>query len=125
MDTAPSSSAPAAPAPVKAGADAPLMMREPKTFFLAKSKVLLEYDADPSVAQVLAAQKAAGKESGLFVLYLAQATATFDGKRWTMGEIRERIRGKDYLALAGEMLGDVTGDDDKAGDKAGGGASGN
>jgi hypothetical protein len=48
----------------------------------------------------------------LFVLYLAQATATFNGERWTMGQIREKIRGKDYLSLAGEMLGDDKADKD-------------
>jgi hypothetical protein len=86
-------------------------MREAKTFLLPKSKVTVVYDADPSVSQIIAAQKAAAKETSLFVLYLAQATATFNGERWTMGNIRENIRGKDYLALAAEMLGD-----DKDGD---------
>ena len=81
-------------------------MREEKSFVLPKSKVAVVYDADPSVSQIIAAQKAAAKETSLFVLYLAQATATFNGERWTMGEIREKIRGKDYLALAAEMLGD-------------------
>jgi hypothetical protein len=81
-------------------------MREPKSFRLPKSGIAVVYDADPSVAQVVAAQKAAAKDSALFVLYLAQATATFDGERLTMGALRERIRGKDYLALAAEMLSD-------------------
>jgi hypothetical protein len=89
-------------------------MREARTFVLPKSKVTVIYDADPSVSQIIAAQKAAGKETSLFVLYLAQATATFNDERWTMGEIREKIRGKDYLVLAAEMLGDDKGDEAEA-----------
>jgi hypothetical protein len=90
-------------------------MREAKSFRLNKSGVDVLYDGDPSVAQVLAAQKASGKDSALFVLYLAQATATFNGERWTMGQIREKIRGKDYLALAAEMLGDDKDEDATSG----------
>lgn len=86
-------------------------MREPRTVVLPKSQISVTFDADPSVNQVVAAQKAAAKDSSLFVLYLAQATATFNGERWTMGQIREQIRGKDYLKLAAEMLGDDAAED--------------
>lgn len=84
-------------------------MTSPKTVTLNRSKVVVVFDQDFGVAETIAAQKAAGKNSSLFVLYLAQQVATFDGKKLTMGEIRDKIRGKDYLQLSGELLGD---DDD-------------
>lgn len=81
-------------------------MREARTLVLPKSKMTVVFDADFSTSDVINAQKASGKETGLFVLYLAQSVALFDGKKLTMGEIKEKVRGKDYLKLAGEMLGD-------------------
>lgn len=97
----------------KAVDTADLPFHEPRTLVLPKSRVTVTYDADPSVAQVLAAQKGAGKESELFVLYLAQQAARFDGQKLTVGEIRQRLRGKDYLALAGALLGESEGDPGK------------
>lgn len=82
-----------------------------KTFSLKRSKVVVAFDPDFGVGETIAAQKAAKKDSALFVLYLAQQIATFDGKKLTLGEIREKIKGADYLQLSGEILG---GDDDEA-----------
>ncbi|QCI65628.1 hypothetical protein [Phreatobacter stygius] len=88
-------------------------MRAPKTVTLKRSKIVMIYDQDFPTEAVIAAQKAAAKNSGMFALYLAQQVATFDGKRLTMGEIRERVRGKDYLQLTGVLLGDdEDGDED-------------
>lgn len=80
-------------------------MREPKELTLAKSGIAVVYDADFSTADVIAAQKASGKETALFSLYLAQRIATFDGAKLTMGDIREKIRGRDYLQLTAAILG--------------------
>jgi hypothetical protein len=80
--------------------------RAPKTIILKRSRIVVCYDDDYSTDDVIAAQKAAGKESAKFALYLAQRIATFDGKRLTMGEIRDAVRGRDFLQLTGELLGD-------------------
>lgn len=82
-------------------------MREPKTVILNKSRIAVVYDDDYSTDDVIAAQKAAGKESAKFALYLAQRVATFDGKRLTFGEIRDAVRGRDFLQLTGALLGDA------------------
>lgn len=86
-------------------------MRAPKTVTLKRSKVVVVFDQDYGTADAVAAQKAAKKDPSLFVLYLAQRIATFNGAKWTMGDIREKIRGADYLQLSGEILG---GGDDEA-----------
>lgn len=93
-------------------------MRAPKTVVLKRSKITMIYDEDFSTADVIAAQKAAGKDAGLFSLYLAQRIATFDGKKLTMGEIRDQVRGRDYLQLTGAILGDSE-DDGQDGDASG------
>lgn len=85
-------------------------MRAPKTVTLKRSKMIVVYDEDYSTADAIAAQKAAGKDTALFSLYLAQRIATFDGARLSMGDIREKIRGRDYLQLTSAILGD--GDDE-------------
>lgn len=77
-----------------------------RSITLKKSGIRVDYDADPATADVIAASKAAGKDTALFPIYLAQRVATFDGQRWTAGEIRDRLRGKDYLQLAGALLGE-------------------
>lgn len=84
-----------------------------KSFTLKRSKLTVSFDPDYGVAETIAAQKASRKNSGLFALYLAQQIATFDGKKLTVGEIREKIKGADYLQLTQEILG---GDDDDAED---------
>ncbi len=81
-------------------------MKAPKTITLKRSRIVVFYDDDYSTADVIAAQKAAGKDSALFALYLAQRIATFDGKRLTIGEIRDLVRGRDFLQLTGALLGD-------------------
>lgn len=82
-----------------------------KSFTLKRSKIAVTFDPDFGVAETVAAQKASRKNSGLFVLYLAQQIATFDGKKLTVGEIREKIKGADYLQLSGEIFGE---DDEEA-----------
>jgi len=94
------------PKTTKTKPNAESAMRSPKTIILKRSKITVIFDEDFAVADTIAAQKACGKNSSLFVLYLAQRIATFDGARLTMSEINERVGGKDYLQLAGEMLGD-------------------
>ena len=94
-------------------------MRSPKTVILKRSKIVVVFDQDFGVPDTLAAQKASGKNSSLFSLYLAQQIATFDGKKLTMGEIREKILGKDYLQLTGEILGDDDDAEEAAGDDEG------
>lgn len=81
-------------------------MRTPKTVTLKRSKIVMVYDEDYATADVIAAQKAAGKETSLFSLYLAQRIAVFDGAKLTMGDLREKIRGRDYLQLTAAILGD-------------------
>ena len=81
-------------------------MRAPRTVVLKRSKMTVVFDEDYSTADVIAAQKAAGKETSLFSLYLAQRIAAFDGATLTMGDIREKIRGRDYLQLTAAILGD-------------------
>lgn len=96
-----------APGPAAAPAAAPKpKMRTPKTVVLKRSKMTVVFDEDYSTADVIGAQKAAGKETSLFSLYLAQRIATFDGATLTMGDIREKIRGRDYLQLTAAILGD-------------------
>lgn len=94
-------------------------MLSPKTVILKRSKITVVFDQDFGVAETIAAQKAAGKNTSLFVLYLAQQVATFDGQKLTMGAIREKIRGKDYLQLSGELLGDDDDAEEAAGDDEG------
>lgn len=88
------------------------------TFILKRSKIVVAYDPDYPSKDVIAAQKAAGKDSAAFALYLAQRICTFDGEKLSAGAIREKVRGRDYLQLAGEILSD--GDDaSEADDDAG------
>lgn len=77
-----------------------------KKITLKRSKITVEWDEDYSTADVVSAQKAAGKDPGMFSLYLAQRIATFDGKKLKMGDITALIKGKDYLQLTGAILGD-------------------
>lgn len=98
-------SAPAAAATAATAASAP-KMRAPRSIVLKRSKIAVVFDEDYSTADVIAAQKAAGKETSLFSLYLAQRIATFNGAALTMGDIREKIRGRDYLQLTAAILGD-------------------
>ena len=84
-----------------------------KKITLKRSKIVVEWDEDYPTAAVIAAQKAAGKDPGMFSLYLAQRIATFDGKPLKMGDIQATIKGKDYLQLTGAILGD--GEEDDAG----------
>ncbi len=88
-------------------------MSSPKTIVLKRSKITVTFDEDFSTADVMAAQKASGKDASLFSLYLAQRIATFDGAPLTMGEIRDKVKGKDYLQLTGAILGDS--DEEEAG----------
>jgi hypothetical protein len=81
-------------------------MKKPVTFRLKRSGVTVVYDRMYSAREAIAAQKAAGKDSSAFVVYLAQSIATFDGERLTAGEILERVPGADFLQLTGEILGD-------------------
>jgi hypothetical protein len=85
-------------------------MKDPKTITLKKSGIVVTYDADFSTADTISAQRAAGKESSNFVLYLLQRIGLFNGRKFTMAEIKEKIRGKDYLQLTAAVLGD---DDDE------------
>jgi hypothetical protein len=87
-------------------------MRSPRTVILARSKMTVVFDDDFSTADVIAAQRASGKETGLFSLYLAQRIATFDGAHLTMGDIREKVRGRDYLQLTAAILGGESEDDE-------------
>ena len=108
MDLSPSpSAAPAAsaPAPLAPAPVAP-RMRAPRTVVLGRSKITVVFDEDFATEDVIAAQKASGKETALFSLYLAQRIATFDGAKLTMGDIRDKVRGRDYLQLTAAMLGD-------------------
>jgi hypothetical protein len=90
-----------------------------KTFTLKRSQLVVAFDPDFGVAETIAAQKAARKNSALFVLYLAQQIATFDGKKLTVGELREKIKGKDFLQLSGEILGDDEDEEAEGNDEAG------
>lgn len=84
-----------------------------KSITLNRSKILVQWDEDYSTADVVSAQKAAGKEPGMFALYLAQRIATFDGAKLKMGDIQGKIKGRDYLQLSGAILGDS--DEDASG----------
>lgn len=86
-------------------------MGSPKTVILKRSRITVMFDEDFSTAHVIAAQKASGKDAGLFSLYLAQRIATFDGEKLTMGNILDRVKGKDYLQLTGAILGDSEDDE--------------
>lgn len=86
-------------------------MGSPKTVILKRSRITVVFDEDFSTADVMAAQKASGKNAGLFSLYLAQRIATFDGEKLTMGDIRDKVKGKDYLQLTGAILGDSEDDE--------------
>lgn len=92
-------------------------MTSAKTVTLKRSKIKVAFDQDFPSSDVIAAQKAAGKDSSTFPLYLAQRVCTFDGAKLTLGQINEKVRGKDYLQLVGELLSD--GDDADTGDDAG------
>jgi hypothetical protein len=81
-------------------------MKQARTFKLKRSGITVIYDRLYSARDAMAAQKAASKDASSFVVYLAQAIATFDGKRLTAGEILEQVPGADFLQLTGELLGD-------------------
>lgn len=94
-------------------------MRAPRSLTLSRSRIVMTYDEDFSVEDTIAAQRAAGKQSALFPLYLAQRVASFDGRHLTIGELRETIRGKDYLQMVAALLGDADGEPAEDGDDAG------
>ena len=96
-------------------------MRSPKKITLKRSKIVVTFDEDFSSADLIGAQKAAGKESSRFPLYLAQRIAIFDGAKWTVGAIQEKVRGRDYIQLTSAMLSDEDEADDGDKDLAGNG----
>lgn len=77
-----------------------------KSLVLKRTGIAVAFNPDFSIADTIAAQKAAGKDAGAFALYLAQRVCTFNGEVWTVGQIRERLAGRDYLQLTGELLAD-------------------
>jgi hypothetical protein len=90
-------------------------MKSARTVVLKRSGITVVYDRLYSARDAMLAQKAAGKDTGAFVVYLAQSIATFDGKRLTAGEILDQVPGADYLQLTGEILGDDEPGEDAAG----------
>jgi hypothetical protein len=79
-----------------------------KTLTLKQSGLTVTYPPTYSVDDAIAAQAAAqkAKDTAKFALYLVQRTCLFDGRQMTVGEIRQRVTGADYLKLVGELLGD-------------------
>ena len=80
-------------------------MKSPKCITLARSGKKVVFDEDYTALDTIAAQKAAGRDTSAFPLYLAQRICLFDGTKMTIGEIRE-LSGRDYLQLVGDLLGD-------------------
>jgi hypothetical protein len=87
-------------------------MKSPRELTLNRSKLRVVFDQDYTAVDTIAAQKAAGKDTGAFPLYLAQRICLFDGKKMTIGDIRQ-LPGRDYLQLVGELLSD--GESEEAG----------
>jgi hypothetical protein len=84
-----------------------------KTITLPRSKIVVSFDEDYSAADVIHAQKAAGKDLTKFPAYLMQRICTFDGAPLTYGDMMEKLRGRDYLDLVGQVL--SNGENDEAG----------
>ncbi|MDR6952680.1 hypothetical protein J2X65_002039 [Ancylobacter sp. 3268] len=80
---------------------------------LKRSKVVVSIPDDWNVADSTAAQKYAKGDGPKFQLALMQRVCRFNGETWTLADIQERIKGKDYLQLTGEFFGDE--DEEEAG----------
>ncbi|WP_150215167.1 hypothetical protein [Candidatus Tokpelaia sp.] len=72
---------------------------------LEKSKIKVTIPDDWTLADSMAAQKAARKDTAKFPLYLAQRICLFNGERRAMAWIEDNIHGKDGLQLIGELFG--------------------
>lgn len=77
-----------------------------KSFTLKRSKIVVTYSEDYPSSAHFAAQKGASKDGALYAVYLAQSICTFNGEKWTAGQIREKLGGRDILQLQAEMLND-------------------
>jgi protein-disulfide isomerase-like protein with CxxC motif len=75
-----------------------------KTITLKKSKLTATFDDAYTTDAVIAAQKASKRRQDLVPVYVIQNTVTFDGRRWTAGEIRQKLPGRDYFQLLQELF---------------------
>lgn len=83
-----------------------------KTLKLKKSGRTVTYPETYTTRELLDAQKAAGKETRLAPLYMAQRLCTFDGKTLTAGEIMD-LPGADFAQLSQAIFNE--GEEDEAG----------
>lgn len=79
---------------------------------LKRSKIKVGVPEDWHVQDTIAAQRYGKGDSGKTNLALVQRTCLFDGAKWTITDIEEKVSGKDWIQLQGELFGDDEDEDD-------------
>ena len=89
---------------------------------LTRSGIVVTIPDDWTVADTQYAQRHGKGDGPKTNMALIQRTCRFSGETWTLGDIEEKLGGKDYMELLGELFG---GDDDAADGEGSGDDAGN
>lgn len=90
-----------------------------KTITLKKSKFTATFDDEFPTSAVMVASKAAKGKTELVPLYVIQNIVTIDGRRWTAGELRQKLPGRDYFQLMTEVFTESDDEEEASDDDAG------
>lgn len=86
-----------------------------RAVILPRSKIKVHIPEDFHVSDTSAAQRYGKGDMVKTNLALFQRTCRFsDGEAWTIDQIRDAIKGRDWLFLCNEFYDDGTGDDEDA-----------
>lgn len=78
---------------------------------LNRSGIVVTIPDDWTVTDSLAAQRAGRGDPTRINLALIQRVVRFNGEQWTITDIEQRVSGKDFIQLQGELFADDDGDD--------------
>lgn len=81
-----------------------------REFTLKHCGVVVTIPDDWHVSDTNAAQRYGSGDIGKINLMLAHRVCLFNGQKWSISDIMEKISGKDWLTLQGQLFG---GDDDE------------
>lgn len=73
---------------------------------LERSKITVTIPEDWHISDAQAAQRASKGDGSRMQLLLMQRVCLFNFERWTLTEIEEKIKGKDFMQLLGEFYSD-------------------
>ncbi|HEY9212057.1 MAG TPA: hypothetical protein VIQ29_04290 [Ancylobacter sp.] len=73
---------------------------------LKRSKIVATIPEDWHISDTTAAQRYGKGDVSKVNLFLIQRVCLFDGQKLTFDEITDKIKGKDFIQLQGELFGD-------------------